>query len=89
MTDTEKVNPGSQDTRAATVSMVIPFAPDDLARLQRACDHVSAQRGERYTPHDLICDAVTLAVKDIEAGYPDDGGTEDRQAKDDVPVDAA
>ena len=78
MTNDEKVNPGShQDGQAATVSMVIPFDPVDLERLQRACVHVSAHRGERYTPHDLICDAVTLAVKDIEADYPDDDSADD------------
>ncbi len=38
MTNDEKVNPGAQDAPPASVSMVIPFDPADLQRLQRPLD---------------------------------------------------
>ena len=65
-----KVNLGSQNADKATITMMVPFDAADLQRARRACEFVAAQKGEPFTLHDLICLAVTLAVQDIEAGYP-------------------
>ena len=78
---TEPVNPGAQNEGdSAEVTVIVPFDVADYQRLVRACQTVSDARGQPYTTHDLICDAVTLAVQDIEGGGskddapPADGG---------------
>ncbi len=71
-TDPREVNPGSQIDEAR-INLVIPFDVADYQRLLRACETVSDERGAPYTVHDLICDAVSLGVRDIEAGRPEAG----------------
>ena len=75
-TDQEKVNPGSQGGDDAVVDQIVRFYATTYSRVLAACAVISEERGAEHTVADMIADALSTAVEDVErrraAGDADD-----------------